>query len=348
MQRFTLLLFTLLVATGLSAQTFDIPETHRPLIGKRTATWCSNCGSWGWSLFRGLIEDNADNAEFMALHVSGNLKTDVATEISTNFESVGQPVFTFDGIDVNATSGNIAAKRTELMAEINEANTMTAEGNTGILLTREGDELTIQTKTRFFEAANGEYFEAVYLVEKTRIAQQSGQGSDAEHKQLLREALEDNTFGRQVADGAVAADFETEVASRTFDLTDYDPTNLRIVTVLWVRIIGDTYLPVNTNGVDVSSATTGTYNVPLRVATLEARPSVTTAQTAISLIVSAPTTARLELVDAQGRVTELLEAQRYSPGRLWIPLDLSSHPAGTYFVRLIGVDGTATTTVVRQ
>ena len=344
----SLLLFPLLVTTlTLGAQTFDFPTTHRPLISKKTATWCSNCGTWGWTLFRDLIEDNAEQAELVALHNSGNLKTDAASDLAANFGGVGQPVFSFDEIDVGATSSNSAAKRVELQQEVMEAAATSAPLGTGIQLERNGDVLTIRTQTRFFEAEDGRFLEAVYLVEKSRTAQQSGQGADAEHKHLLRLSLDDNTFGQEIANGPVPAGFETSIIERTLDLADYDPANLRIVAVVWEQFM-NSYLVANTNGVEVSAATTGTYDVPLRVATLEARPSVTTGQTALSLIVSAPTSGRLELVSAEGRVTPLLATQRFSPGRLWIPLDLGAYATGTYYVRLVGLDGTATTTVVRR
>ena len=348
MQRIATLLFAVLCAATLSAQTFDIPEQQRPLVTKRTATWCSNCGSWGWDFFELLLEDNAEDAEVFALHHSGNLKTDAAAAIAGNFEGTYQPVFNFNGVDINALSSNYNDLRASVVDSVALYNGRDAVAGTGIVLEREGDNLVVKTQTRFFTATAGQYYEAVYFLEKTRIAQQASQGNDAEHKYILRESLDgDAHFGVQLTDGAVAAGYETPVTERSFDLTAHDPNNLRMVAILW-KLEGTTYVPVNSNGVDVSAATTGTYNIPLNVARLEARPNTTSGTTAISLIISYPTTARVELVDAQGRTEELLPTQRFAPGRLWMPLDLSAYPKGTYYVRLASADGSALTTVVVQ
>ena len=68
---FTLLLFFALSFSNIHAQ--DVPEVQRTLLTKVTATWCPSCGSWGWSFFEDIIEDNTGKATFMGAHHSGNL-----------------------------------------------------------------------------------------------------------------------------------------------------------------------------------------------------------------------------------------------------------------------------------
>ena len=342
-------LLALCFSASLFAQSVDYPATQQPLVGKRTASWCSNCGTWGWTLFESLLAENTGQAEIVALHYSGNLKTDAATVIASNFDASGQPVFTLNETDVNALSGNVTAKKDELLTAILDLNTTPATGGTRIELARSGDELTVTTQSQFFSTTDGTFYEGVYVVEKQRIAQQASQGPDAQHKNLLRDPLTDGIWGTLLTENGTdgAANLITDANVHTFDLTDVDPGNLRIITVLW-QLVDGRYIPANTNGIDVNAATTGTYNVPVALATLEARPSLTDGPTAISLIITLPTNGALELVDAQGRTHILLPMQRFTPGRRWVPLDLSAYPAGTYFVRFVSPDGVGTTTVVKR
>jgi hypothetical protein len=52
----------------------DVPETQQSLISKVTATWCINCGTWGWSLYEGLEQDNA-GSNFLTLYNGNEVST---------------------------------------------------------------------------------------------------------------------------------------------------------------------------------------------------------------------------------------------------------------------------------
>jgi len=46
----------LLLSLNLSAQ--PVQEKQMSIVVKKTATWCSNCGSWGWQWFKDVIDDS--------------------------------------------------------------------------------------------------------------------------------------------------------------------------------------------------------------------------------------------------------------------------------------------------
>ncbi|MEO1714235.1 MAG: hypothetical protein AAFU60_12955 [Bacteroidota bacterium] len=63
----TSLLFALLLVLGGSLQAQEVMEVTTPVITKKTATWCINCGTWGWDLFEGLVSANQNSAVFLVI-----------------------------------------------------------------------------------------------------------------------------------------------------------------------------------------------------------------------------------------------------------------------------------------
>ncbi len=58
MKKFTLI-FTMMI-TMLSTQAQEISNDQWTIMTKTSATWCTNCGAWGWDMFKDLIDDNQD------------------------------------------------------------------------------------------------------------------------------------------------------------------------------------------------------------------------------------------------------------------------------------------------
>lgn len=87
--------FMLLVAALfiMKAAAQQVEEVQRTLITKRTASWCINCGTWGWTLFDGLVADNEDKSVLIAAHYDGDLENAAAEEITDNFGGFYQPRF---------------------------------------------------------------------------------------------------------------------------------------------------------------------------------------------------------------------------------------------------------------
>lgn len=261
--KYVLLVTALAFSLCLSAQEMQIPETQRLLISKRTATWCPHCGTWGWSLFSDLLADHAGQAELWSVHYSGDLMNPTAEKIAENLGGQSQPRFYVGHTDQNVTSGTAAAARTAIADQVDAAAGQSPLAQTGIIVADEGSYLDIRTTTRFFSAAEGEFFLAVYVVQKSVIANQAGHGSSSDHKLVLADRATAEWYGEMLGEGTIAAGTEREI-NVNFSLQGYDPENLRIVTVIWKRE-GDRYLFVNTNGTDEmveGPLAVGEYEVP--------------------------------------------------------------------------------------
>ena len=123
MKQFLLVLALVFSITTLTqAQEIIVPETNQPMITKRTASWCTNCGTWGWSLFENLLSDNQGDALLVTAHHSGNYQNDVAKEITSNFGAAGQPIFYFNSENQFANSGNSSTIRSNIQAAVEGFN----------------------------------------------------------------------------------------------------------------------------------------------------------------------------------------------------------------------------------
>lgn len=272
-KRILLLFFAGLFSLGLFAQ--DVPEVQKSLITKRTATWCSFCGGWGWDFFSNLVQDNSANALVIAAHHSGDLTNSAATAITSNFGGISQPRFYLGNEDQSASSGNAATKRTEIQSQVITNSGMAPVVNAGVTAVKDGNDVTLSIKTRFFQATEGEYYVAAYVIEDGVINFQASQSSSAVHKNVLRAAFTNDTFGELVAEGSIAAG---DTFDKTFSMT-LDPSwvqsNLEIAVIVWKKD-GDEYLFVNTNSTDTFEPPTAVNDFLLSEASLQLAPNVST------------------------------------------------------------------------
>jgi len=207
------------------------PEVQTPMFTKVTATWCPNCGTWGWTFYKNVFEDNASDAIFIKAHYSGDLMTSNSVELKNNLFSGFQPQFFVNNTDVGANSSNISAKRTQVKSDIEQ---MIAEGplvNTGLEVTRDGDTYTIKTATEFFQEGNGKYHLGILVLEDAVTNNQASLGV-VDHEDVVRGAV-GSTFGDMIAEGVVA---EGTIINNTYTM-DVDPnwtlSNISFVAVIW-------------------------------------------------------------------------------------------------------------------
>ena len=106
---FILLIFSVF-SIVLQAQEITVPQTQRPLITKRTASWCPNCGGWGWTFFRNVMDDNNGKAVFFANHYDGIHTSPTTLALATNFGGVSQPLFFLNNTNQSVSSGSTATQ----------------------------------------------------------------------------------------------------------------------------------------------------------------------------------------------------------------------------------------------
>lgn len=343
MKKWILFLPMLAFFQWLSAQDIDVPQTNKPLVTKYTASWCPNCGSWGWTLFNNLIADNAGDALLLAAHYSGNYQNAAAVAWYENDDAFYQPVFYVNNENQGALSGNIASVRETVRGKVQQINGQAPAAQTGIRAQVSGDyALEVETKTRFFQNATGEYFLGVYLVEKSFVGYQSGQGNNAQHKQMLRLALSPGAFGALLANGSLSAGAEFEQSYtlssaeiQAAGITNLDGLltgNIEIATVIWKKV-GGKYEAVNANSSVVSIVSSTAQ--PEEAARFELRPNVVSRQAAVLLELSQDIPdASLSLYSPHGALLRTLHQGRLRAGLNSFELHRENLPPGLYVLRL--------------
>jgi len=337
--------FLLLSLTGYSQ---EAPETQSVLITKIAASWCPPCGGWGWTTFHDLIADNDDKATLLAIHHSGNLLTPTSGAFAENLDPPYQPWFFVNNTDQDINNANSASKRIEIKNQVDMAADASPIVNTGILATTDNNEITVTTKTKFFQDADANYFLGVYLVEDGRVSFQSGQGNDAVHEQLLVTKFTATTFGEQLSSGSVSANTEME---HSFTLA-IDPAwnleNLEIATIIWKEENG-VYLYENSNDSDEIAVVTNTDNISEAVFDLSVEPTVLSDRSTINFETYDNDFVKINIFDQAGRLVTPVFDGNLAAGRHGYTVERSDlAAAGLYYVRIETAAGISTAEMVVQ
>lgn len=258
MKRLLLLAFLSFATFAMSAQ--EISEDQWTLVSKKTADWCSNCGTWGWTFKNNLLEDQQDqNVVFWMLHYSGGIMTQTAKAITDNFGGGGQPVFYLNTDNMNVGSSNMVAKRAEFALLIESLAGFVPFAGVGSTAVFDGEKITNTAKVKFIiELEGGQYWLASYLVDDELVAWQQSQGDNAVHENVLLHSFNGtNYFGENVANGAVDANQEFTVDgeldfSGQSNIPDY-ADGYSVVTVLW-SVVDGKYTPFNLNRQPITAA----------------------------------------------------------------------------------------------
>lgn len=342
-------------ALALSAQDITVPVANRPLITKRTASWCPLCGSWGWTLFRGLLDDNSDNALLIASHYSGEYQNPVAIAFSNNFGGFGQPTFFVNNENQNATSGTAAAVRATVKTGVQNINAQAPEAQSGILAEVDDNyTLTARAKTRFFEATEGEYYLGLYLIERNFFAYQAGQGNNAHHKQVLRLSFNGEPYGELIANGNIAAGTEADI-SHTIGIADMGEAgiteteglysdNFEVAAIIWKKV-GNSYQVVNTNSADVEILSAVKDLRQLQAFEAWPAPAGQVINARVELSDPLPN-AQLALFGADGSLVRMLFEGNLQEGPHNFVVERGGLSAGLYYLRLSSADRMAGRTVI--
>lgn len=325
-------LLTCLIIIPLFGFAQDVPEVQRPLITKIAATWCPPCGGWGWDFFEHLIDDNNAKATLMVAHHSGDLVSTAGEEFSENFASPYQPYFYFYNADQGVNGGNVTQKRAAVASDVDLEATMQPLVNAGMIVELNDGVLTINTKTKFFQEAEGDYSLGVYIVENGVINQQAGQGANAVHEKVLRGAVSASTFGDSFVNGTVTAGQEFSKTYMQNMASDWVVGNLEVATVIWKNNDG-VYEAVNSNWTNDISISTSTEELKTSNRLFIA-PNIVE-ETAIIVLdyTDEASTVDIDLFDLKGeRVAHLFDGnvQEISTGLSFEKGNLS---AGVYFVQ---------------
>lgn len=247
MKKFSLLLLAFVLVMGACKKDEEPePEALNPTAAQKgfaieyTSTTCSVCGNTGGPLIHKYAED-APHGVVIALHVNGNSDPMANNQLSYGFHDDrpsggGIPSF-WVGDDKTALSNQDAM--TDLLA--------TGDAIAGIDMkySKDGNSMKVETLTKFFKAASGDYYLSVYVLENgidgsstapTGYVQPGTSNSypndDYKHDFVIRAAsVNNNVMGEKIVTNPTA----NQEISKSYTIT-LDPSwekTLYAVAVIW-------------------------------------------------------------------------------------------------------------------
>lgn len=247
------LLYTLLITCFTLSVSFG-QNVKRPLITKRTATWCPSCGGWGWTFMKDIIDEVEGDALVLSTHFSGDLQDQLNVDIANAFGGSGQPQFFLNGVNQGANSGNTADKLTQIRESVTAINEETPE----FIIQLEAEygfnqdgEIAIYAKTKVIPEASlndGVYSLGVYLVRDDINGPQSGQSGLVDHYKVISRNMTSSSFGDEFPGDTGPAEDITYIL---FHDTDIDMTRTQVATIIWKDIDGQKEV-VNTLSSDIT------------------------------------------------------------------------------------------------
>ena len=326
----------------------DVPEVQKPLVTKLTATWCTNCGTWGWELFEGIEEDNTGKALLLKAHFSGDLDNPVGDAFTTNFMAIGQPKFILNNEDQRATRNTVAADRVKIADQIDQMSLMAPVANMGFFAEMVNGKIEVQTKTKFFQEAQGEYYLSLYVVEDAVSNNQSGIGL-TDHTAIIRTSFEADAFGNRISMMNTIGEGMEFTASHSIDIAaNWNTDNLYLVGMIWKKE-GDVFEYVNGNQTADFSGNTSSVNENLsELSEFNVFPSIIEDQATISFnLEQSLENAQVNIISLSGNRVKTIFDGSLSNGAHKFGLNRNDFTAsGSYFVSIISNGKTAVKKVI--
>ena len=328
-KKLLLFAFCFIFSSQIFAQ--DVPEQQKTLLTKATATWCTFCGGWGWSFFEGLIEDDEEKAVLIAAHHSSQLATSTSEWFADNFNNTSQPRFYLNNENQGVSPNNSDDKRIAIQDSVNANFDSAPVVNAGIEVFVT-DLFEINVKTKFFQAAEGEYYLGLYFVENDLVNFQQSIGNDAVHQKVIRDAITDEIFGELIVNGQVDAGTENEF---TFQVEpDWGAAELEVIAIIWKKD-GDAYVVENVNMQDQFTLVS-TNDLSLSEAKMTIQPNVILDQATIHIQVEQNLeNVNLSLFDIYGKkVTDIFQGNLPTGDHNFSLEKNNDLSGGMYFVNL--------------
>lgn len=207
------------LATGISQ--------HNPVFSKVTATWCPNCGAWGWDYMEAMKDEFASGPALpLGVHHSGDLENETSSWWADNLNSSGQPVFFLNNerLSVGGSTWQDAVETHKAMADVLSVGD---RGDFTIpVLYMDGDVITATIDIETIPTVPNRLNLGMYVYENNVENNQSQQGPNALHPNVLRASMSDEFQGQHI------------INHGTYDFTyTVDPTwnkdELGVLIVIW-------------------------------------------------------------------------------------------------------------------
>ncbi|MBL7682714.1 MAG: T9SS type A sorting domain-containing protein [Flavipsychrobacter sp.] len=243
----TTLLAAMLMSASAYAQTWIIPTSKKTLIYKATADWCGPCGGFGWTQTLDLI-NTEPNAITVAYHSQSTTTTSLNVSSSAAAAMEGNLDLAITGIPsfVVGRKNMEQASTSQCRAEVASATSGTAVANTGFLVTWKGDSLIVNTRTKFFSAATGDYYVAVYAYENDVVAYQNGQPANPSHHHIFRMPTGATNWGTKLNGTSFTVTSQQDITFKYTVPTTWNKNKMTVFAVIWKKN-GTKYDVVNVN-----------------------------------------------------------------------------------------------------
>lgn len=241
-------IFTLLLFLSIGMTSYSQSFVNKPLIAKRTADWCPNCGTWGWDFKLAILENiSSDKATIVALHYSGGLVNPVATALVDNIGGAGQPRFYLNETDLAASSSNWDDKLDQLIIDVDAQNATVPDFGIELHAYPSGveNEIISNINLHVNQSVDGEYYLGTYLITNDLVHNQAGNAPDAEHKKILLDAFSDDPFGVLIGNGPILEGVMNFDVTKAF--ANVPDAQTDVAVIIWKKE-GDKYA-AQTSGV---------------------------------------------------------------------------------------------------
>lgn len=260
MRKINLVLAFAILTIALNAQ-------KRAVISKVTATWCPNCGSWGWELaeeLKAIYAGDDSDALLLGVHHSGDLENPVADWFATNLDFSYQPQFFVNDEFLNIGSNNWSQKVQELsaMAEefVSSAESQSNFSFRGPHYVDPDGNFNVTIDIDAMDDPQNEFYIAVYVYENNVVNRQSNQTGDVEHPNVLRDVISTNNFGDKYLTPGFGGKPAQTVKFKWEANPDYNSDNIGFLAIMWEKD-GDRYILDNSIATSAQSFTSSSEDL---------------------------------------------------------------------------------------
>lgn len=229
-----LFLGTTLIST---AQTLNVPYQKKPLLSKTTATWCIPCGDYQW-ITDNIYDNHSDSIVFINAHVA---TSDIGDPYSGDFHNEinsggGIPAYNVDGTKINAWPPT----ETDIMTFATAQFDSTIVANIAFTADITPSSITVNTTTKFFENATGEFYVNVFMLENELMTDQNTSSgyTPMVQKRVSRGPIMSGNSGMwgELIESVSASTGDEYNASFTASIpSSWNTDNMEVVAVIWQR-----------------------------------------------------------------------------------------------------------------
>ena len=297
------LLITLFASFGLlcniSSQSLNVPFQKKPFLTKTTASWSSSCGDYLW-LTDSIHDTHHDSIVFVNFHVATSTIGDFYSGKFHNEINGGGSISAFN---VDGTRMSKPHSYNTIMSFSSGQIAAPIIANIAFKSVQNGNNLTVNTTTEFFDNSSGEFYVNVFIVENDISAQQNTANGyiPAIHKRVSRGPImsgNSGIWGEQIATGSVTSGSRYDVSFTTTLNSAWVTSNLEIVAVIWRKDAG-VYETLNSEDIESPLTTSTIENSNLSKINVYPNPALNVLN--IENIVGVQ---QFELIDISGKIVK--------------------------------------------